>query len=323
MATFRKRNNKWQARVQTKRGPTQARTFNSLVDAKRWALKIETNYDAGIFYIEPQPITLGDAFKRYFHNITPRKKWHKVEEYRIKSWIRHPLNNKQLHLIKTHHVATWRDEMLLAGRKPNTIRLHLAVLSHLYTIAKSEWGYEQITNPVTRLHKPKLPISKDVRVTDEDINLLIKHTNSSFLPNLILLALHTTMRRSELIKLTWDDIDTARNIINVRDTKNNSHRYIPISPSIAKIISNIPKIDHCLFNITNHAVSVAFRRAVIRSKLYGISFHSLRHEGISRYFEKGLSIPEVALISGHKNWSILKRYTHLNPEFIQLKNRMG
>ena len=47
-----------------------------------------------------------------------------------------------------------------------------------------------------------------------------------------------------------------------------------------------------------------------------MKFHDLRHEAISRFFEKGLSIPEVALISGHKDVRMLFRYTHLRAEDI-------
>jgi len=51
----------------------------------------------------------------------------------------------------------------------------------------------------------------------------------------------------------------------------------------------------------------------------GLRFHDLRHEAISRFFEMGLSLPEVALISGHKDPRMLFRYTHLKVESVALR----
>ena len=56
-----------------------------------------------------------------------------------------------------------------------------------------------------------------------------------------------------------------------------------------------------------------------RSDLCALRFHDLRHEAISRFFEMGLSISEVAVISGHKEARMLFRYTHLRAENIIVK----
>ena len=80
------------------------------------------------------------------------------------------------------------------------------------------------------------------------------------------------------------------------------------------LLQEIERDSGQLVPIKGHAVSVAFRRAVKRSGLVNISFHTLRHEAITRFFEKGLSIPEVASISGHKSWAMLRRYTHLQSQ---------
>lgn len=60
------------------------------------------------------------------------------------------------------------------------------------------------------------------------------------------------------------------------------------------------------------SVSAAFQRACNRLGIVDLHFHDLRHEGITRLFESGLSIEEVAVISGHRSWAMLHRYTHLS-----------
>jgi integrase len=124
------------------------------------------------------------------------------------------------------------------------------------------------------------------------------------------------MRRSELIKLQWEDIDWSKQLIHLKDTKNGESRQIPIFDKVKVILESIAGDTGPLFPIKEHAVSVAFRRTVKRSGLVNISFHTLRHEAITRFFEVGLTIPEVASISGHKSWAMLRRYTHLQSKTL-------
>jgi integrase len=319
MATFRKRNNKWQARIQLNSGPTQARTFLRLTEAKRWARQLETAYQHGLFSTQPESITLNKAFQRYLKDVNVHKKRPKIEGYRIQAWMNSTLSEQFLEHIKTYHLASWRDEKIRQGFQPNTIRLHLAVLSHLYTIAKSDWGYEELINPVTNLSRPKLPKGRDSRLSDENIDSLIANTNSSVLPCMIKLALYSGMRRSELIKLRWSDIYFKERYIHLRDTKNGEERFIPMTEKIKNLLEELKIIDNTVFHISEHAVTVAFSRAVKRSGLTNISFHTLRHEAITRFFEMGLTIPEVASISGHKSWSMLRRYTHMRYKEVAKK----
>ena len=319
MATFRKRNGKWQARVQLCSGPSQARTFFKLQDAKCWARQIEEAYQQGLYQSRPDPITMHDGFARYLKEINVRKKRAHIEQYRIRAWMHHALSHLLLEHIRSHHLARWRDDMLDQGYQANTIRLHLAVLSHLYKVAQSEWGYEDLANPVIHLRRPKLPRVKNLRIEDKAIEELINNTQSLYLPFLIRLALLTAMRRSELIKLCWQDIDRGKHLIHVRDTKNGEDRLIPITYQIADILDTLPQKDVRVFPITEHAVTVAFKRSLKKTNLPSVTFHTLRHEAITRFFEKGFSIPEVASISGHKSWSMLRRYTHFNQMCLKQK----
>jgi len=73
---------------------------------------------------------------------------------------------------------------------------------------------------------------------------------------------------------------------------------------------------------TANNIATARGTAVESIKHAGIvdlRLHDLRHEGISRFFELGLSVPEVAVISGHKDFRMLARYTHLRAEDLVAK----
>ena len=64
---------------------------------------------------------------------------------------------------------------------------------------------------------------------------------------------------------------------------------------------------------------MAWKRLVKRARLKDLRFHDLRHEAISAFFERGLSVPEVALISGHRDARMLFRYTHPIAEKVAVK----
>ncbi|WP_315729264.1 MULTISPECIES: tyrosine-type recombinase/integrase [unclassified Bradyrhizobium] len=71
-----------------------------------------------------------------------------------------------------------------------------------------------------------------------------------------------------------------------------------------------------IFPYNGRSVGTAFRRQCQQLRTDDLHFHDLRHEGTSRLFEAGFSIEQVALVTGHKDWKMLRRYTHLKPETL-------
>ena len=104
MATYRKRHGKWQTRIQTNSGPTQARTFFTMRDAKLWARKVERDINLGIHTIKPALITVGEAFKRYLTEVTPRKKSAAIEQYRIEQ-----IGDEAFDVDDTHQTLSLRE----------------------------------------------------------------------------------------------------------------------------------------------------------------------------------------------------------------------
>ena len=322
MATFRKRSNGWQVRIQRKGYPDQTKTFVTRNAAAEWARLIESELDRGVFINRTQAenTTLGELLQRYLLEITPHKKGAAVERYRINAWLSHPLSARFLSTLRSIDLANWRDSRIKLGRSPNTIKLELAVLSHMFNVAIHEWGFESLTNIAELVRIPKLPNGRTRRVSDEDLNRLLSFSSSYELPYIARLAIETGMRRSEISSLNYTNINFTDRTARLLDTKNGEERLVPLSSICIVIIKNLPRrVDGKIFGITPHAISYAFIRACKRAKLNDLHFHDLRHEAISRLFEKGFSLAEVATISGHKTWSMLKRYTHLKAEDLAKK----
>jgi len=121
------------------------------------------------------------------------------------------------------------------------------------------------------------------------------------------------MRRSEILSITPDSIQ--QDIIYLPESKNGYPRKIPLTLKAKNIL------DKCTlpFPVTANALKLCWNRMLKKSGIENLHFHDLRHEAISRFFEKGLSIPEVSIISGHKDVRQLMRYTHLTLENIKSK----
>jgi integrase len=322
MATFRKRSNGWQVRVRRKGFADQTKTFSSRLDAYSWARLIESEMDRGIFInrFQSENTTLAELLTRYLNEITPHKKHPKVEACRIQSWIKSTLSQRILSTLRTSDFATWRDFRVKQNVSANTIKLELAIISHLYTVARAEWGFESLENPIRYLRMPKLPKGRTRRVSNDEIQLLINNTDSIDLPAILELAVETGMRRGEIAFLEWKNVDLEKRVIDLKETKNGESRLVPLSTVAVNILKNHPvRIDGKVFRMTAHAITYAFIRACKRCGLSDLHFHDLRHEAITRMVEKGLNVIEVSSVSGHKTLQMLKRYTHLKASDLALK----
>ena len=97
-------------------------------------------------------------------------------------------------------------------------------------------------------------------------------------------------------------------------------RVIPLSSKALTTLLGTPRgISERVYEVSPNAIRLAWERLRNRVGIENLHFHDLRHEAISRFFELGLSIPEVALISGHRDPRMLFRYTHLRAEDVAEK----
>ena len=118
------------------------------------------------------------------------------------------------------------------------------------------------------------------------------------------------------MKAAWNDFDETHRLLTLRDTKNSTDRTIPLSTKAMSVLSALPMTDPRIFPITPEALRSAFKRLCKRLGIVDLNWHDLRHEAVTRLFEKGLTLPEVRLISGHKDIKMLLRYTHLKPSSL-------
>jgi integrase len=194
----------------------------------------------------------------------------------------------------------------------------------MFNIARMEWGMPIPTNPLQLIKKPSPSKPRERRLSDTEFELLmssIAETRNKFLKPIIQFALATAMRRGEMLMARWGDINWNNRTIFIEEAKNGWSRTIPLSSEALDILNLVPKAEDRIFPTTAMAIQLAWQRLTKRAGIEDLHFHDLRHEAISRFFEMGLSIPEVALISGHRDVRQLFRYTHLRAEDVAKKLR--
>lgn len=334
MASISQRNGKWRVRILRTGNPPIAKTFITRRDALQWARLTESQLERGLYICpsEAQRTTLVEALDRYKREVSIHKKSHGVEKYYIQHWERSKLAPLALSAIRGSDVAQYRDMRLKAGLSTTSVKHELALLSHLFSVASREWGMESLGNPVKAIRQPAMARGRERRVSDAEVDAICKFVNSE-LAVCIRLALHTAMRRGELLKLRWADIDFTKSVAILDDTKNGDCRTAPLSTvAMGLLLGLVRRIDGRVFGLTDSQVSHGLQAALGKAReayveeggaderyLVDLHFHDLRHEAASRLVEKGFHPLEVMAVTGHRDTKMLKRYVHLKAEDLALK----
>ncbi len=233
--------------------------------------------------------------------------------------------------LSPERIAEYRDEHLAEGKSPNTVRLEMALLGHLYTTAIREWGLGLMYNPVANVRRPSPGQGRDRRLSWSELRRMLKACDAHSNPMLdwvVRIALYTAMRQGEILSLTHDQVDLQRRILRLSDTTNGSARTVPLSRRAVAVFRAAlnnparPRDSDLIFPgepgrdgmRRPYQIHKVWADALKRAGVANLRFHDLRHEAVSRLVEMGLSDQEVAAISGHKSMQMLRRYMHLRAE---------
>jgi integrase len=327
MATFRKRGTKWQVQIRRDGHPPLSRTFTLKSDAEAWARQTEAALERGELSVASRSlreITLLSLLEKYAEAVTPQKKGRSAEKYLLRNIMGHRVAELCLDRLTPSAVAAYRDERLKLV-SPSSVRRELAILQHCIEIAGRDWGIKLPKNPVAEITKPSQNRPRERRIAHDELSRIhgaLRYAKNPLLEKIIYFAIHTGMRRGEILSIRWKDINWDARTAYLADTKNGHSRSVPLTHQALAAIPSKPttaKDTDRVFPISPNAVRLAWERLKRRANISDFRFHDLRHEAISRFFELGLSVPEVSLISGHRDPRMLARYTHLKAEDLAKK----
>ena len=181
--------------------------------------------------------------------------------------------------------------------------------------SRIEWGWPLPNNPISLIWMPKNDPPWERRMKDrefERFKIAAEKSRSWYLWPVIVLAIETAMRRGEIIGLRWEHIDFDMKTAFLPMTKSGSSRWVPLSETAVKMLTPLSKDTDRPFPETDVAFRQAWDRLRKRATITDLTFHDLRHEAISRMFDRGMKIHEVMAVSGHRTAGQLFRYVQTN-----------
>jgi integrase len=331
MTTFTVRNGRWRAAVR-KGGHKHSKTFATRGAAKAWADTIERQVDelraSGV--MQARGLTLGDLIQRYI-----------VELYRLKPWgrsktadlarLQRELGDLPAGATTSFHITEHFRKRHAEGAGAVVISSQLGYLVGVLRVARTLWHLDvplqAAMDARSALQKIRLVGKsqyRERRVSGAELKKLIAHFKK--LPSAVPMAdilrfcVASAMRISEVCRLEWRDLDTKAKTVIIRNRKHPQDRLgndqtVPLLAATGhdafKIANRQPRKGPRIFPFSSATVGTYFTRAVAKLGLEDLHLHDLRHEAISRLFDAGYRIEQIALVSGHRDWAMLKRYTHV------------
>ena len=229
--------------------------------------------------------------------------------------------------ITTPLVADYQDERI-EEVKEATVYQELSLLRRMFNLARKRWKWVR-ENPVSDGDLSFSVGNRNARdrwlTMEEEQTLLQKATNPVWLRSLLVTALHTGMRRGELLALTWKDIDFPKRLVRVERSKNGEKRSIPMSQTLYETLKavKVRVISGPLFPIAVRSLRAAYDEALAKAEITDFHFHDLRHTFATRLVQNGVDLYKVQKLLGHKNIAMTQRYAHHYPESLPRARGFG
>ncbi|MEM1176045.1 MAG: site-specific integrase [Pseudomonadota bacterium] len=336
MATFQKRGKRWRAIVR-RQGISRSNTFATKSAAREWATKIERDIDThDITESRPPPISLRltNVIDQYTEVVSRNKPFGRSKAFTL-DFLKRELGHLPIAQIRRRALLDFIDRRVSQGAGGVTIGVDLSTLATVLRWARVKLSLDIPLEPIQDAREAMRQDgmttrsrARDRRPTKNELEALFAlwDGNTRLVTPMTAIsqfAIATAMRQEEITRLRWEDLDREKKTIIVRDRKDPREKFgnDQVVPLLAangydayQIAVQQPRIGPRIFPFNARSVSSAFTRACSKLKIEDLRFHDLRHEGASRLFEAGYAIEQVALVTGHKDWKMLQRYTQLRAE---------
>lgn len=317
----------------------EAQTFDRKQAATAWIKKRETELaePGGVERARaPKGKTLADAIDKYTE--TSRKEIGRTKEQVLRSIKKYDIADMDAATIRSDDIVAFAEE-LSEGRQPSTVGNYISHLAAIFAVAKPAWkipldrqAMQEAQAVLSRLEVTSKSRQRTRRPTLPELDLLMAHfidrqnrrPDSGPMHKIIAFAIFSTRRQEEITTIKWADLEFEHKRLLVRDMKHPGQKkgndvWVELPDEALRIIKATPRTAPEIFPYNHRSISAAFTRACLLLSINTkdmpdeerLHFHDLRHEGVSRQFEMGKTIPQAASVSGHRSWQSLQRYTHL------------
>ncbi|MBW2673254.1 MAG: site-specific integrase [Deltaproteobacteria bacterium] len=211
------------------------------------------------------------------------------------------------------------------GVSPRTINYELVTMSHAFNMAIREWGLVN-DNPVARVRKERVSNKIERWLTSEEEERLLKES-PQWLQDIILFAIHTGLRQSEILDLKWSQVDMERRTILIFEQKNRNVDTLPLNETAMKVLrcrylSDLPSEGYVFPNTRGERKNArllmkAFYVTREKSGVSNFRFHDLRHTFATRLIQNGADLYTVQKLGRWKTVSMVQRYAHHHTESLR------
>lgn len=238
------------------------------------------------------------------------------------SVLNRAFRGKRLAEVDVRAVEAFMGERFAAGIARPTLNRYRSGLSGLFTWAIAR-GYHAGPNPIKGVRKFRESPGRTRYLTPQEADRLVLAASAHLKPILVT-ALHTGGRISEVLGLLWGDVDLDAGVVTFRreTTKNHKPRSVPMSPELHAAISALRRgrRDEAVFT-WNHAplkrVRRSFERACRKAGLRDFRVHDCRHTFASWFVMNGGDIYVLREYLGHSTIALTQRYAHLSPDHLK------
>jgi integrase len=330
MASIRKRDGSWVAEVRRTGHKSISKSFPTKSLASEWARRVESEMDASQYRDNRSlnSITFGDLIDRYTKEIGATRPFGKNKAAVLKS-VKAALGDVPLSGLSADRLSQYVDARRAGGAGGVTVAIDLTYIAGILKTASAIWkmpinqtAVSDVRARLTHLGVSTKSRERTRRPTLDEIERLCAHFDDKGtrqripMSDLIRFAIASAMRLGEIIGLKWADLNETDRTIVIRDRKHPTEKAgndqeVPLLGEAFDIVKRQPQHGERIFPITDGTVSTIFPRARKKLGIEDLTFHDFRHEGVSRLFEQGYTIEQVALVSGHRDWKMLARYTQI------------
>ena len=252
-----------------------------------------------------------------------RKKDWKNEEYKIKYILNDTISDTNCLRLSTKHLIEFRERRLMTV-SGSTFNKDLSFISTIIQTAINDWGIYFPSNPCRAMKREKENDPRDRVLEPHEQKELLEAcalVSNPYLKPMVQFSIETAVRRSELLGIRYKNINFTNRTLLLTNTKNGKDRVLPLSEKAFLILQSQPRqFDGRVFPLTKNQVKHYWQQALKKTNIVGFRWHDIRRHSCGLLFEKGLSVPEVQLMSGHLDPKILlKTYTKLDPRKLVKK----
>ena len=315
----------------------ERRTFSKQALAKTWGVSRVADLEANGIPSESKvsTMTFGDLMDLYMKN--PHITYGKTKSETLSLIRKCEIANTPLSEMNQNTYIQHCQFRALQGAGPATTRNDIVFIGSVLSAAKPMFNVDVRLDDFNyakyQMNKLRMTTSSQKRSrrptqdeTDRLIEALKVREKSSYknipFSEIFMFSILTCMRVGEVTRIRWEDIDHVQKAVVVRDRKDprkkiGNHMKVALLGDAWEIVMRQPKREECIFPFRPKNISLTFAQERNRLGISDLRYHDLRREGVSRLFEAGFTIEEVAQVSGHRSLSTLWQvYTELFPKSL-------